>query len=69
MWIDPEQDLFVIVLTNWVHGRAGGSVAPVAVLQDVRGDVADLAARSISDRGEEPAMPLRLRSALQIGWW
>jgi CubicO group peptidase (beta-lactamase class C family) len=69
MWIDPERDLFVIVLTNWVHGRAGGSVAPVAVLQDVRGDVADLAALSISDRGEEPSMPWRLRSELQIGWW
>ena len=69
MWIDPERDLFVIVLTNWIHGRAGGGTAPVAVLQDVRGDIADLAALAISDGGEEPAMPWRLRSELRIGWW
>lgn len=69
MWIDPERELFVIVLTNWIHGRAGGGTAPVAVLQDVRGDVADLAALAISEGGEELAMPPRLRSELQIGWW
>lgn len=69
MWIDPERDLFVIVLTNWIHGRATGGVAPVAILQDVRGDIADLAALAINDHGEEPAMPWRLRSELQIGWW
>jgi CubicO group peptidase (beta-lactamase class C family) len=69
MWIDPERELFVIVLTNWIHGRPGGGTAPVAVLQDVRGDIADLAALAISDRGEELAMPTRLRSELQIGWW
>ncbi|HEX6313415.1 MAG TPA: serine hydrolase domain-containing protein [Gemmatimonadaceae bacterium] len=69
MWIDPERDLFVIVLTNWIHGRQGGGTAPVAVLQDVRGDIADLAALAISDRGEELEMPSRLRSELQIGWW
>ena len=69
MWIDPDRDLFVIVLTNWIHGRASGGVAPVAILQDVRGDVADLAALAISDGGEEPAMPWRLRSELRIGWF
>ncbi|HEX6942891.1 MAG TPA: serine hydrolase [Gemmatimonadaceae bacterium] len=69
MWIDPERDLFVIVLTNWIHGRASGGVAPVAILQDVRGDIADLAALAISDGGQEPAMPWRLRSELRIGWF
>jgi CubicO group peptidase (beta-lactamase class C family) len=69
MWIDPERDVFVIVLTNWIHGRASGGVAPAAILQDVRGDIADLAALAISDGGEEPAMPWRLRSDLRIGWW
>jgi hypothetical protein len=38
------------------------------VLQDVRGDIADLAALAISDGGEEPAMPWCLRSELRIGW-
>ena len=69
MWIDPDRDLFVIVLTNWIHGRAGGGTAPVGILQDVRGDIADLAAMAIKDGGQEPAMPWRLRSELQIGWW
>jgi len=68
MWIDPEHDLFVIVLTDWIHGRASGRTAPVAILQDVRGDIADLAALAINDVGEAHAMP-RLRSELQIGWW
>jgi len=69
MWIDPERDMFVIVLTNWIHGRASGGTAPVGILQDVRGDVVDLAALAIKDRGQELAMPWRLRSELQIGWW
>jgi serine-type D-Ala-D-Ala carboxypeptidase len=69
MWIDPERDLFVIVLTNWIHGRAGGGTAPVGIVQDVRGDIADLAAMAIREGGQEPVMPWRLRSELQIGWW
>jgi CubicO group peptidase (beta-lactamase class C family) len=68
MWIDPERDLFVIVLTNWIHGRAQGGVAPVAVLHDVRADVVDLAALAITD-GEELPLPWRFRSELRIGWW
>jgi len=69
MWIDPDRDLFVIVLTNWIHGRASGGTAPVAILQDVRGDVVDLAALAITNGSEELTMPWRLRSELQIGWW
>jgi len=68
MWIDPERDLVVIVLTNWIHGRSSGGVAPVGIVQDVRGDIADLAALSITDGGPEHALPSRLRTQLQIGW-
>jgi len=68
MWIDPDRDLFVIVLTNWVYGRPGGVVAPVAILHDVRSDVVDLAALSISDGGQFPTPPWRLRTELQNGW-
>jgi len=68
MWIDPERDLVVIVLTNWLHGRASGGVAPSGIVQDVRGDVVDLAALSITDGGPERPLPWRLRSDLQIGW-
>jgi serine-type D-Ala-D-Ala carboxypeptidase len=69
LWIDPEREMFVIVLTNWVHGRAGGGLAPVAVLHDVRGDVADLAALAVTDGGTVLSEPYRLRSELQVGWW
>jgi CubicO group peptidase (beta-lactamase class C family) len=68
MWIDPERDLVVIVLTNWLHGRASGGVAPSGIVQDVRGDIVDLAALSITDGGPERPLPWRLRSQLQIGW-
>lgn len=67
LWIDPERDLFVIVLTNWVAGDAEGRVAPVAVLHDVRSDVADLAALAVMD-GDTLAMPVRMRSDARIGW-
>lgn len=68
MWIDPERDLVVIVLTNWIHGRAWGGVAPVGVLQDVRSDVVDLAALAITDDGPERPLPWSLRSQRQNGW-
>lgn len=68
MWIDPERDLVVIVLTNWIHGRASGGVAPVGVVQDVRSDIVDLAALSITDDGLERALPWRLRTQIQAGW-
>jgi CubicO group peptidase (beta-lactamase class C family) len=69
MWIDPERDLFVIVLTNSVYGRASGGVAPAGIVQDVRADVVDLAALSINDDGKSLAPPWRFRSELQNGWW
>ena len=67
IWIDPERDLFVIVLTNWIAGRADGRVAPVAIVHDVRGDVADVAALAVVDR-DTTAMPTRMRSDARIGW-
>jgi CubicO group peptidase (beta-lactamase class C family) len=70
LWVDPERELFVIVLTNWVAGgagRAGGGVAPVAVLHDVRSDVADLAALAVVD-GPPTPMPDRMRSDARNGW-
>jgi CubicO group peptidase (beta-lactamase class C family) len=67
IWIDPERDLFVIVLTNWVAGRPGGGVAPSAVLHDVRADVADIAGLAVVDSTPAP-MPDRMRSDARIGW-
>jgi hypothetical protein len=69
LWIDPEQQVFVIVLTNWVHAPPSARVAPIAVLADVRSDIADIAALSITD-GPDGILPLpdRLRADRQIGW-
>jgi CubicO group peptidase (beta-lactamase class C family) len=69
LWIDPDQQVFVIVLTNWVHAAPSARVAPIAVLADVRSDVADIAALSIVD-GRDGVLPMpdRLRADRQIGW-
>jgi hypothetical protein len=69
MWIDPEREMFVIVLTNWVHARPERGVAPLAILHDVRSDVADLAALAIIDGEHPPPMPERMRADNQYGWW
>jgi CubicO group peptidase (beta-lactamase class C family) len=69
LWIDPDRQAFVIVLTNWVHAAPSARVAPIAVLADVRSDIADIAALSIVDGAAGPLpMPDRLRSDRQIGW-
>ena len=69
LWIDPERELFVIVLTNWVHNPAGHRYRPIAVLADVRADIADVAALSVVD-GPAGArrMPAELRVDMGNGW-
>jgi CubicO group peptidase (beta-lactamase class C family) len=67
IWIDPERDLFVIVLTNWIAGSSSRGVAPVAIWHDVRSDIADVAALSVMD-GEVMEMPEQLRSDARTGW-
>ena len=69
LWIDPDRQTFVIVLTNWVHAAPSARVAPIAVLADVQSDIADIAALSIID-GASGALPMpdKLRSDRQIGW-
>ena len=56
-WIDPSREMFVIVLSNWVHGGAGRHPSRW-VLADMRADVADIAALSVTD-GPRPPAPLR----------
>jgi CubicO group peptidase (beta-lactamase class C family) len=64
MWIDPEQGVFAIVLTNAVlEPRA---YDPVAVLSDVRADIADLAVCSSSGAG---VGEIRLRAEIAINWF
>ena len=52
IWMDPELDLFVIVLTNRVNPtRENTRHAPM------RREVANLAVRAITDREVEPRVP------------
>lgn len=64
MWIDPEQGVFAIVLTNAVLGP--WAYDPVAVLSDVRADIADLAVCSSSGAG---VGEIRLRAEIAINWF
>ena len=67
LWIDPERDLFVILLTNRVH--AARVRRPSKVIADIRADIADLAALSVRDtRGELQAMPASFRADRAAGW-
>ena len=67
MWIDPERDLFVILLTNRVH--AARARRPSKVISDIRADVADAAALSIRNAdGNLRPMPAVFRADRAAGW-
>lgn len=67
LWIDPDRDLFVILLTNRVH--AARARRPSKVIADIRADVADAAALSVrNDAGGLMAMPAVFRADRAVGW-
>ena len=67
LWIDPERDLFVILLTNRVH--AARVRRPSKVIADIRNDVCDIAALAVRDFGDGPlAMPASFRADRAAGW-
>jgi CubicO group peptidase (beta-lactamase class C family) len=67
LWIDPEREMFVILLTNRVH--AARARRPSKVIADVRADVADAAALAVRDYGEGlMAMPRSFRADRAVGW-
>jgi CubicO group peptidase (beta-lactamase class C family) len=67
LWIDPEREMFVILLTNRVH--AAKARRPAKVISDVRADLADAAALAVTDAAGGPiAMPASFRSDLGVGW-
>jgi CubicO group peptidase (beta-lactamase class C family) len=68
IWMDPERDVFVIVLSNRIHELPGGRVPPGAVLADVRADIADIAELALPRGGVLSEMPDRLRADRAIGW-
>jgi serine-type D-Ala-D-Ala carboxypeptidase len=67
LWIDPEREMFVILLTNRVH--AATARRPAKVISDVRSDLADAAALAVTDmRGGMLDMPRSFRADRAVGW-
>jgi CubicO group peptidase (beta-lactamase class C family) len=65
LWIDPDRDLFVILLTNRVH--APRARRPARVIADVRADLADAAVLSVVD-DNILRMPTSFRADKAVGW-
>lgn len=67
LWIDPKRDMFVVLLTNRVH--AAKARRPAKVISDVRADLADAAAASVTDDPSLAiAMPASFRADKASGW-
>lgn len=65
LWIDPDRELFVILLTNRVH--APKARRPARVIADVRADLADAAVLSVVD-DNILRMPASFRADKAVGW-
>jgi len=66
IWIDPDRQMFVILLTNRVH--AARARQPARVIADVRADLADAAAAACTDDASVLAMPASFRADREAGW-
>lgn len=67
MWIDPDRDMFVILLTNRVHAARARNAAKV--IADVRSDLSDAASLAVTDMPTgELGMPASFRADREVGW-
>ena len=67
IWIDPERQMFVLLLTNRVH--AARARRPAKVISDVRADLADAAAAAVVDNPDNVvSMPTTFRADKAVGW-
>jgi len=67
LWIDPDREMFVVLLTNRVH--AARARRPAKVIADVRADLADAAALAVTDsRDGILEMPDSFRADRAVGW-
>lgn len=67
LWIDPDREMFVILLTNRVH--AARAKRPATVIGDVRADLSDAAALAVTDNPDGLlAMPKSFRADKAVGW-
>src|SRR3954453_23741953 len=61
LWMDPDRDMFVVLLTNRVHEAR--AKRPAKVIADVRADLADAAALAVTDYADRPILlPARFRA-------
>ncbi len=67
IWIDPDREMFVVLLTNRVHEAKADR--PAKVIADVRSDLSDAAVLAVLD-GPTPvlAMPDAFRADKELGW-
>ena len=67
LWIDPQRNMFVILLTNRVH--AARVKRPSTVIADVRADLADAAALAVlDDELKISVMPAAFRADRAVNW-
>jgi len=67
LWLDPDRDMFVILLTNRVHDAR--AKRPAKVIADVRADLADAAALAVTDYGDGMLeMPAAFRADKAVDW-
>ena len=67
IWVDPDREMFVILLTNRVH--AARAKRPARVIADVRADLADAAAFAVVDLpAYYMASTVDFRSDHRVGW-
>jgi len=67
LWIDPDRQVFVILLTNRVY--AARARRPSKVIADVRNDLADAAVLAVmDDPGGVLAMPASFRADVAADW-
>jgi serine-type D-Ala-D-Ala carboxypeptidase len=67
LWIDPNRDMFVVLLTNRVHDARARR--PAKVIADVRADLADAAALAVTDYADGPMlMPTKFRADRAVDW-
>ena len=67
IWIDPDREMFVVLLTNRVH--AAKAQRPAKIIADIRSDLSDAAVLAVLD-GPTPvlAMPTAFRADEELGW-
>lgn len=67
LWIDPDREMFVILLTNRVH--AATAKRPAKVISDVRSDLSDAAVLAVMDSPQGILeMPAFFRADREVGW-